>query len=1273
MRRIFTLFLLMMMVLSVSAIPAKPGQRRVLTLENGTKITATLVGDEFGHFYRGEDGKAYRLVAGTTYYAETNESEITTRANQRRTMANKQRSKRLGRQKVGSVGSYTGKKKGVVILVNFTDTKFKAANNLALFKRIANEEGFSEGDFYGSMYDYFKAQSDGQFELTFDVVGPVTVSNSYSYYGENDSNGDDLYAGQMVCEAVRLADSQVNFADYDWDGDGYVDQVYVIYAGQGAADGGSDDTIWPHAYDLYSANYYGDGEGVITLDGVKINTYACGPELNGNGDIEGNGTMCHEFSHCLGYPDFYDTDYSGGQGMYSWDLMDYGSYNGDGYRPAGYTSYERWAAGWLTPIELTTSETVTGMKPLTSGGNAYIIHNDAHYDEYFLLENRQLESWDGALPGPGLLIVHVDYSETAWLNNKPNDDPSHQRMTWVPSDGDYNKNSKGAITTANQAADVFPSATVNKFGLEEFGNKTAKMYNANSEGGYYLNVSVEDITQNADGTISFNFKGVPSVATPTFSPGAGLFKTPQNVTLSCATDGATIYYTLDGSEPTTSSTKYTTAISVTESTTIKAVAEKDGELSRVAIGKYVIRAGATSTKFKKVTSLSEMVNGNDYIIACGDKAKAAGALSGKFLAPVDVVVDDDVITINDDVTVFTLEGSGSSWTIVSDDGYLYSTATKTMAFSTTEQTWTLGDDGGIMMSYGTLGSILYNVGSPRFTTYTSTPNANMLYAYLYMATDDGTTETVEAPTFNPEGGTYTTAQNVTLTTTTAGANIYYTLDGTEPTASSTKYTAPISVSTTTTIKAIAEKDGETSTVSSATYTIIDAGDTTNQYRKVNSLSELVSGQQYVIACETKSAVAGSMNGDYLMGAAATVSGDIITVGSDATIFTLEGSGSSWTIHSADGYLYAMKTKKLDYSNDASTWTLSVDDGVILTDDSWGTMLYNSNPGSERFTVYTSSPTATMIQAHLFISMSAPVATVAAPTFNPAGGTYTTAQSVTISTTTAGATIYYTLDGTTPTTSSTKYTGPITVDDDTTIMAIAEKDGETSGVEVAEYIIEPVVDTSLKFTKATSVTPGKRYLIIYNIGGTLKTQNPYSGTKTYGYLYANTSVADADGVISVENDDNVFTFESTSSTTPIIGRSVMATSDEFYIKDSQDRYLYQTGTYNNFNLSTSRPASGGVWTATPDGSGQFTIQNTETGKWMQYSTTYNSTGAYSTAQSGGLLPYLYEETISTGIDTPTIDVPKNRQGVYTLTGVRLPNAENLPSGVYIINGQKVLVK
>lgn len=506
MRKLLTTTLLLLFVcVTISAVPAKRGVWKMLTLNDGTEVRAHLVGDEHGHYWQSEDGKAYRYAEESECYMPVDIQQVTAKARVRRAAVN---ARRVKKREFGHPTTILGKKKAIMILVNYADKSFQSSHNNALYQRIANEQGYSEGDFVGSMSDYFKTQSRGKFELDFDVVGPVRVSKTASYYGSNDSAGNDVHPGEMVIEAVALAMEQISdWSVYDWDYDGFVDQVYVVYAGKGEADGGARNTIWPHAYELTYAQYDGDGTGPVPVGtDLYVDSYACGPELDGSsGNIAGIGTMCHEYSHCLGYPDFYDTDYSGGQGMCDWDLMDGGSYNGDGYQPAGYTSYERWFAGWETPITLEDEDvTVENMKSLQSGGESYIIYNKKNRNEYFLLENRQLDGWDESLYASGLLILHVDYDENVWEANEPNDDPAHQRMTWIPPGKTYQYEIwQGEKYFYVDQQDIFPYGTINAFN-KDFGT-LAKFYNKNSNGTYYLDSSVENITQNTDGTISFNF------------------------------------------------------------------------------------------------------------------------------------------------------------------------------------------------------------------------------------------------------------------------------------------------------------------------------------------------------------------------------------------------------------------------------------------------------------------------------------------------------------------------------------------------------------------------------------------------------------------------------------------------------------------------------------------------------------------------------------------------------------------------------------------------
>ena len=522
--RIFTSLVLLMMVLTMSAVPAKPGQKKLLRLSDGTTVEARLVGDEHGHFWCSADGRAFRKVQNEAFYEQIDVLNVKKNAQKRRAKANLRRAKRQMPKKAGLTSNFIGKKKGLIILVDYTDVKFQAANNQALYNRIANEANFVHDEFVGSVYDYFLAQSEGLFELNFDVVGPYTLSHNREYYGGNDEDNEDTHPAGMVVEACRMADAEVDFADYDWDGDGEVDQVYVLYAGPGEANGGDEETVYPHEWTLSSAQYYGEDVASIKLDGVWVDTYACSGELQPAAidryynvtawKIDGIGTICHEFSHCLGYPDFYDTDYQN-SGMGDWDLMDDGSYNGDGFCPAGYTSYERWVAGWKEPIELTEDTEVASMKALQDGGNTYIIYNDGNRNEYFLLENRQFIDWDTEIPGKGLLIIHVDYNETAWNENKVNNTKGHERMTWIAADNDKayeTYEGERYYDFYDMASDTYPYKTNNSF--TNTSKPAATLYNKNTDGSKKLNKSVLDITQNSDGTVAFRFLASAGSVTP---------------------------------------------------------------------------------------------------------------------------------------------------------------------------------------------------------------------------------------------------------------------------------------------------------------------------------------------------------------------------------------------------------------------------------------------------------------------------------------------------------------------------------------------------------------------------------------------------------------------------------------------------------------------------------------------------------------------------------------------------------------------------------------
>lgn len=510
MKKLLTLLLITVVSTTVMAVPAKRGQWRTLTLADGTTVRAELRGDEFSHFYLSADGQAFTKVYGTEVFAPACLSDIEQRAYAKRSAANAQRASAQSRRKAGNRdiqqlntnptgikpnGNFTGEKHALVILVNYKDIKFRAGNSADYVSRFLNEVGYNDRNgFEGSAHDYFTHCSLGQFDLRFDVVGPVELSNKRSYYGENDYTGDDKRAELMVGEACRAVDDIVDFSLYSWNDDGYVDQVFIFYAGQGEADSSIDDTVWPHEWYLSSSSI----ADPLVLDGVTIDNYACAPELQTNygmATINGIGTFCHEFSHCLGLPDVYDTQ-GGGYGMQEWDLMDYGAYCNRGFLPTTFNTLEQMLCGWYQPEVLTTSGDYT-LGSWFNTNESYIIINDAHPTEFYLLENRTNDGFDQGLEYTGLLITHIDYNEKIWHDNSVNSSYSRQRCT--PFRASNNSSSYTSIT-----GDAYPYGNNNE--LTNTSKPKASLYNPNSTGQKLMNKPITNIRKLSDETISFHFE-----------------------------------------------------------------------------------------------------------------------------------------------------------------------------------------------------------------------------------------------------------------------------------------------------------------------------------------------------------------------------------------------------------------------------------------------------------------------------------------------------------------------------------------------------------------------------------------------------------------------------------------------------------------------------------------------------------------------------------------------------------------------------------------------
>lgn len=457
-KRIATLFMLCIIATASYAVPARPGWQ-TKTQPDGTTIEVRLTGDEFHHYWQDRSGNVVKCDSlGYWRVVESQPTPATIKAR-------RQASRMLQSRPNKAVGSVNLAPRGLVILVNFNNSKFANTNNQAAMNELMNGDNYTYNGATGSVRQFFSDQSDGQYKPDFDVVGPVTLSKNVAYYGSNDANGNDVLPGDMVVEACSIANTDfgVDFTQYDNDGDGYVDFVYIVYAGKGEADGGAENTIWPHNWDLASAYYYDNcsySTSQRKFDGKTINNYACSGELDGSsGKRAGIGTIAHEFGHVIGLPDLYDIDY--GQNYEdeatpgAWHIMDGGSYNNEGRTPPNYTIYDKYFLGWKTPTNPgNTAQTLTLQAAGTSGFQGYQIASSNsllsanNTNTVYYIENRQQTGWDAYLPGHGLVIWKIMYSQSVWEANGPNATPGTIRYAVVSA--------SGKTTGIGTGADPFP-------------------------------------------------------------------------------------------------------------------------------------------------------------------------------------------------------------------------------------------------------------------------------------------------------------------------------------------------------------------------------------------------------------------------------------------------------------------------------------------------------------------------------------------------------------------------------------------------------------------------------------------------------------------------------------------------------------------------------------------------------------------------------------------------------------------------------------------------
>lgn len=511
------------------AVPAKPGIH-AYPMPDGSTVSVSIVGDEHSRYYLSSDGyvllpdeKGALRYATTDMKGEITLSDFVAADVPRRSPEAKSFLSQLDKSRVlemtesvaldnmrkskakmpsSIVTNYptTGSPTSMVILVQFKDIKFQTPNPKEAFTNLVRQDNYTHGGATGSALQYFKDNSNGVFSPDFEVFGPVTLPENEPYYGAGSAMMYDNQGYLMARDAVlalRADYPDEDFSRFDNDKDGFVDNIFIFYAGYGENEGAPSWTIWPHSaalYDMYNFD--------LTYDGVKFNKYACTNELQGNSGqtLCGIGTFVHEFSHVLGLMDHYPTKLSGSARSISpgnWDVMDSGSYNNSGNTPPCLNAFERYTLGWLNPRKLTGPENIS-LSPLHSSNEALLIQTEKD-SEFFILENRQREGWDAYLGGHGMLIWHVDYDEGYWSDNNINNDGSHQRFDLVEADGVFGDSSRNG--------DPFPgSNSVRSFTAESTPPMTT-----------WINVDPDmpltDIYE-VDSQITFRVKGGGDALTP---------------------------------------------------------------------------------------------------------------------------------------------------------------------------------------------------------------------------------------------------------------------------------------------------------------------------------------------------------------------------------------------------------------------------------------------------------------------------------------------------------------------------------------------------------------------------------------------------------------------------------------------------------------------------------------------------------------------------------------------------------------------------------------
>ena len=549
MRKLSFLLLAALVCFQVVANPAHRGSV-LMPQPDGTMVSVSLVGDEFYHFNTTADGYTILLDdAGAYVYAQRdgmnlvppqvlahyvedrNVAELSFLASLPKHLVDEEMEAqghvRRVKRNVDLSDFDFSTFRGLVILIDFSDKHFTADSPVEFYTDMFSSEGFTgfhdpwtgrDVSCPGSVRDYFKDQSNGAFQPPFDVYGPYRATYGGSVVYDARSNQCNSMAPTIFVNALKKANDDIDYTIYDNNNDGLIDMVYFLVAGYSSSFSGNNaGYLWPHASNL--------GGSYIYLDGKKVDRYASSTELYGfeaspnTVAVEGIGTVAHEFSHVLGLPDFYDTDYADTGGNShdpgGWDIMANGGDYEYGRAPIGYSIYERYTLGWANPQTITEPGAYT-LNPVNTSREGYLLRTPLS-KEFFTIENRQRTGWDANLPGHGMLVTRVDSSNVnIWNRNKVNCNPDHMYYELLRA---------GNSSSGDSPSDPFPGTSGNiMLNNESFPSLSTWNGTANE-------FNLVGIAEN-DGVITFNVMRegqVPAIVEDFESMPASTGTTDQNV------------------------------------------------------------------------------------------------------------------------------------------------------------------------------------------------------------------------------------------------------------------------------------------------------------------------------------------------------------------------------------------------------------------------------------------------------------------------------------------------------------------------------------------------------------------------------------------------------------------------------------------------------------------------------------------------------------------------------------------------------------------------